>query len=107
MAAIGENIKNLREKNGMSQAELAAKIGKSRAAVSQYEHGETIPRMGVIEDMAHVFGVKKSAIIESRVDFGFVSLASDDERELVEFYRMLPTKSQHALIAGLRDYFEK
>lgn len=61
MSSIGANIKNLREQHGMSQNELAAKIGKSRAAISQYEHGNTIPRMGVIEDMARVFGVKKSA----------------------------------------------
>ena len=83
MATIGENIKKLREKNGMSQSELAAKIGKSRTAVWQYERGDTIPRMGAIEEMARVFGVKKSAIIESRTEYGFLNLATDDERELM------------------------
>lgn len=104
MATIGENIKKLREKNGMSQSELAAKIGKSRTAVWQYERGDTIPRMGAIEDMARVFGVKKSAIIESRTEYAFVNLANDDERELIELYRQLPTKAQRALIVGLREY---
>ena len=104
MATIGENIKKLREKNGMSQSELAAKIGKSRTAVWQYERGDTIPRMGAIEEMARVFGVKKSAIIESRTEYGFLNLATDDERELVELYRQLPTKAQRALLAGLREY---
>lgn len=104
MATIGENIKKLREKNGMSQSELAAKIGKSRTAVWQYERGDTIPRMGAIEDMARVFGVKKSAIIENRTDYGFLNLATDDERELIELYRQMSTKAQRALIVGLRDY---
>ena len=104
MATIGENIKKLREKNGMSQSELAAKIGKSRTAVWQYERGDTIPRMGVIEDMARVFGVKKSAIIENRTEYGFLNLATDDERELIELYRQMSDKAQRALLAGLREY---
>ena len=104
MATIGENIKKLREQQGMSQAELAAKIGKSRTAIWQYERGDTIPRMGAIEELARVFGVKKSAIIESRVDYGFVNLMSDDEKELVELYRELPSKAQRALLAGLKEY---
>lgn len=104
MATIGENIKKLREKNGMSQSELAAKIGKSRTAVWQYERGDTIPRMGAIEEMARVFGVKKSAIIENRTDYGFLNLVTDDERELIELYRQMSTKAQRALIVGLRDY---
>lgn len=104
MSTIGENIKNLREKHGMSQSELAAKIGKSREAISQYEHGHTIPRMGVIEDMASVFGVKKSAIIESRMEYGMVNLWTDDEHELLELFRKLNTKAQHALLTGMREY---
>lgn len=104
MATIGENIKKLREKNGMSQSELAAKIGKSRTAVWQYERGDTIPRMGAIEEMARVFGVKKSAIIENRIEYGFLNLATDDERELIELYRQMSDKAQRALLAGLREY---
>lgn len=104
MATIGENIKKLREKNGMSQSELAAKIGKSRTAVWQYERGDTIPRMGAIEEMARVFGVKKSAIIENRTEYGFLNLATDDERELIELYRQMSDKAQRALLAGLREY---
>ena len=106
MATIGENVKKLREKNGMSQSELAAKIGKSRTAVWQYERGDTIPRMGAIEDMARVFGVKKSAIIENRTEYGFLNLATDDERELIELYRQMSDKAQRALLAGLREYLQ-
>lgn len=110
MATIGENIKNLREKNGWSQAELASKIGKTRSAISQYEHNETTPRMGVIEDLARVFGVKKRNIIEQSVTYSFVSLddeLSKDEKELIRLFRQLPSKGKAALLAGLRDYSER
>ena len=63
MAAIKDNIKRLREDMDWSQEELGDKIGKTRSAISQYESGKIIPRMGVIEDLASLFGVQKSEII--------------------------------------------
>lgn len=107
MASIGENIKRLREENGLSQAELASKIGKTRAAVSQYEHDKTIPRMGVIENMCAVFGVKKREIVENNVTYAVVSLNDDltkEEQELVKLYRALSQKGKHAVLVGLRDF---
>lgn len=107
MATIGENIKNLREKNGWSQAELASKIGKTRSAISQYEHNETTPRMGVIEDLARVFGVKKRNIIEQSVTYAVVSLddeLDEDEQELLIYYRALSASGKRAVLAGLKEY---
>lgn len=63
MNAIGENIRKLREGLDLSQPQLAERIGKTRSAVSQYESGKIVPRMGVIEDLAAVFKVSKSEII--------------------------------------------
>ena len=62
--SIGENIKRLREKNYLTQADLAEKLGVSPSAVSSWEIDAKIPRMGPIEKMASLFGVKKSEIIE-------------------------------------------
>lgn len=63
MSDISYAIVKLREKNGMSQQQLADKLGKTRSAVSQYESGKIVPKMGVIEDLARIFGVPKSEII--------------------------------------------
>ena len=107
MASIGENIKRLRLENGWSQSDLASRIGKSRAAISQYESGETTPRMGVIENLASVFGVKKREIVESQVTYAIVSFGDDlteDEQELVRSYRKLSPKGKRAMLSGLRDY---
>ena len=107
MASIGENIKRLRLENGWSQSELATKIGKSRAAISQYESGETTPRMGVIENLASVFGVKKREIVESQVTYAIVSFGDDlteDEQDLIKYYRKLSAKGKRAVLVGLRDF---
>jgi repressor LexA len=64
--SIGENIRRLRMARGMSQIELAEKLGVSNKTVSSWEAevGAKVPRMGVIEKLAAVFGVNKSELID-------------------------------------------
>ena len=42
---LGENIKNLRKENKMSQEQLAEKLDVSRQSVSLWENGQTTPSM--------------------------------------------------------------
>lgn len=113
MSDIGDNIKKLRIGSGMSQGDLGKKIGKTRSAVSQYEKGEIVPRMGVIEKMSVIFRVPKSQIIGDSYHYAYVKISNekievtDDELELVELYRRIPPLGRHAVIAGLKDYVER
>lgn len=54
--ALANRIRSLREQAGLSQKELADKLGISRVAVTKYESGESTParRLKVIAD---IFGV--------------------------------------------------
>lgn len=80
---IGKNIRNLREGAGLSQRELADKLGKSAAAISQYESGETTPRVGVIEQLASIFHVRKSDI----TGWDTRGSLSSTEWHLIELFR--------------------
>ena len=40
-------------------------------------------------------------------EYSVTSLYTDDETELVELYRSLPTRAKRALLAGLREYGNK
>ena len=62
--SIAENIKRLREEHNMSQKEFGKIADASDKAVSSWERGERIPRMGAIEKIANHFGIQKSDIIE-------------------------------------------
>jgi len=62
---MGERIKKMREQRGITQSELAEICKVSDKAVSTWENGRNIPRMGAIQRMADYFGVPKSAIIEN------------------------------------------
>lgn len=60
MDNIGVKIKSERERLGLSQAELARRVGYTRAAVNKIEKGERdIPR-GKVVKFAQVLGVNPS-----------------------------------------------
>ena len=102
MSTIGNNIRRLRESAGMSQDKLASLLGKTPAAVSQYESGATTPRMGVIEDLAQIFKVSKTEIIEETTTYylaNFDSYLTKDEQQLVELYRKMDTRARHDLLS--------
>ena len=49
----------------------------------------------------------RSAILEAlygRTEYAVVKIWSDEEEELIELYRELPSKAQRALLAGLKEY---
>jgi len=52
---IGQNIKKLREKAGITQAELAQKIGVSQQQIAFYEKGHDLPNVLRIKAMAETF----------------------------------------------------
>lgn len=61
---VRENIIKLRDIYGLKQWQLAEIAGITRGAVSQWENGTSVPRMGQIEAIADHFGIFKSNLIE-------------------------------------------
>ncbi len=54
---ISENLKQLREKAGMTQKNLADKLFVSPQAVSRWESGDTEPSATTLNQLANIFGV--------------------------------------------------
>ncbi|MCD7937795.1 MAG: helix-turn-helix domain-containing protein [Tannerellaceae bacterium] len=55
--SIGENIKQLREKTGVTQSELAQKLNISIPMISQYENNKRSPKPETVEKIANALGV--------------------------------------------------
>ena len=89
------NIKKLRLENDMSQSQLADKLGVTRGAVSQWENGTSLPRMGMMQRIAGVFHVKVSDVVGENEPDG--SLSFDEER-LLSAYRQLNAKGRARLL---------
>lgn len=61
----GEIIRDLRTKNGSSQAELAEKLFVTRQAVSRWETGKTVPNTEALKLLSGVFGVSVNTLLGS------------------------------------------
>ena len=62
---FGANLKFLRLKNDMEQNELAEMLGfKSSSAISEWEKGKRIPSAGVLYDIANIFNIGLSDLME-------------------------------------------
>lgn len=104
MSAIGENIRRLRIERGLSQQQLADRTGKTRSAISQYESGKIVPRMGVIESIANILGVKKTDIIgEAPAPHPSPSL-TPAESELLALYRRMEPREQGLILENARAF---
>ena len=54
---FGENFKKLRKSRNLTQKEMGARIGLSKAVVSKYENGMGYPTYDVLIRIAQYFGV--------------------------------------------------
>ena len=61
---LGRRIYNLRSVRGMTQEELAAKIGKSPASVGHIERGMRLPSLEVLLALAAIFEVSLDYLLE-------------------------------------------
>ena len=59
----GAIIRELREKKGLTQAELAEKLFVSDKTVSKWENGKGYPDMSLLEPIASVFGVSVAELL--------------------------------------------
>jgi transcriptional regulator with XRE-family HTH domain len=52
MAELGDQMREAREKKGLSQDELAEKVGKHRTSINTYENGKGNPEFQVVAEIA-------------------------------------------------------
>lgn len=62
---VAHNIAELRKASNMTQLELAEKLNYSDKAVSKWEHGDSIPDVAVLLEIADLFGVTLDFLVRS------------------------------------------
>jgi transcriptional regulator with XRE-family HTH domain len=61
---LGENLRKLRLKKGLSQGVLANKLGVDRAYISNIENGRMNPTLSTLEKIAGALGVSSSELLK-------------------------------------------
>jgi len=93
MASIGENIRQARIHKGLTQAELAAEVKTTKAAISRYESNTREPRQDQLKEIADALGVSV-AYLEGYESMEVRAIMEAIERkDAREFERLLGLKS--------------
>jgi transcriptional regulator with XRE-family HTH domain len=64
MRAFGQRLRELRDKAGLSEDQLAERTQLNPSIVTKAEAGQTDPRLSLIECLARGLGVPPAALIE-------------------------------------------
>lgn len=102
---LGKVIRQLREKQGWGQDELAFRAGTTASNISRIEHDRHEPRAELIGSIAFVFGLKvfELAALAEGVQLGEATGAySADEEALLACYRKMHREEQ-ALFQSLAE----
>ena len=77
---IGKKIMELRKKNGLSQEELAEKIGVARQTISKWELGETYPDLKQSKELSKLFNISLDELVENEIKEVLVEKTSNTEK---------------------------
>lgn len=118
MADFAVVFKNLRKEKGLTQQELADRLGTTKSTISMYERGERRPNFEIAEAITDFFGVDLSYLIgtsdkvtkltgthaddEAAGQGGAMTLLSAEERALIKAYRLASADTRAAARAVLR-----
>ena len=91
---VNNNLKALRENSGYTQKQLAEFLGLNRSAYANYEAGEMVSTLSVLEGVAKLFGVDVYMLFETEPEairssllcaFRADDLTADDMRQVADF----------------------
>lgn len=94
MVDFGNNLKELRKKYGMTQKDLADKIGVTKSVVSYYELQERTPSPEVLIKLSNVFHVSTDFLlgIEHKHTVDVSNLSEDEIQLIVQMIKLFESK---------------
>lgn len=80
MATIGDNLRILRMERGMTQEDIANRLGITRFSIANYETGRRAPSVSTLKKYAQMFGMPLDQITETDYPSNVISLMELVER---------------------------
>lgn len=106
--ALSDNIKYLRISSELSQPEFGKLFGVTDKAVSTWENGSRVPRMGIIQKIADYYDIKTSDIIDGNISQKTSSsTVQSTEPTLLKKYRALDEHGKKLVDAVLDIEYER
>lgn len=94
MVDFGNNLKSLRIKNNMTQAQLAQKLGLTKSVISAYETGLRMPSYDVLIHITKIFKVTSDYLlgIEKKQEIDFSGLTQYEIDALLNLIKAMQKK---------------
>lgn len=91
MVNFGNNLKTLRLREGMTQANLAQKLGITKSVISAYETGLRLPSYDVLIHIAKLFKVSTDYLlgIENKQEIDLSGLSAEENDALLNLIKAM------------------
>jgi len=98
---FSDRLKTARIGHGLSQEELADKLGVSNGAVGNWETGPTIPRPQMLRKIEDLLGVKIETLLSGSARIGEISPASVSSPAVMSHYSWMETGTLEQVLSDL------
>ncbi|MCB2297878.1 helix-turn-helix transcriptional regulator [Clostridium tagluense] len=108
--SLGENLLDLRKRAGLSQEDVADKLGVSRQTVSKWETDQTIPELIKAKLLSELYNVSNDYLISgSHIggDITGIEMIVDEIDWTRAWSKKYPILSSYQSIRGINTYCEK
>ncbi len=91
---IPERIKDIRDKNGLTQEELARKMSITRSSVNAWEMGISMPSPENLVRLSEIFNVSTDYIlgVDNRETVSIDNLSDEEKKIVYELVKILKKK---------------
>lgn len=99
---FANNLKRQMELKGVSRNDICNALGISYFTVTDWVNGKKYPRMDKVEMLANFFGILKSDLIEAKEIPGETIQLTEDEQNLLSFFRQIPEQNRSMVLEMIR-----
>ncbi len=110
MSIIGESIRKLRKAKGLTQTELAEKLGTTQYVITNYERGANNPTAAKIPEIAKALGVTLEEVYGLSGSEGAVEQKGSSKRreiQLQKIFSELPPAKQRAVLEHAKGLWKR
>lgn len=83
---LGEKIQEQRKLKGLTQDELAEKLGVTAQAVSKWERGTSMPDVALLPEIANIFGITIDSLFSNEKEPEVQMVPVENRKKIDEMY---------------------
>lgn len=94
MVDFGNNLKTLRLQNGLTQAQVAQKLGVTKSVISAYETGLRLPSYDILINISKIFRVSTDYLLglENIRELDLSGLTEEEIQALLNLIKAMKRK---------------